>query len=392
MMRVDTQGNEFPIGKYLSVKAGAAGCPINGTFELTGRCNLNCKMCYVHEQKNVLKMKRKELSVDEWMKIAEQAKEAGLLYLLLTGGEVMIREDFIELYEKLIRMGFRLVINTNGSLMTPQIEDCFRRNPPARVNVSVYGASDETYEALCGVPVWEKVMGTIIKLTSMGVSVRTTTVLTPYNCHDMERIYEFDRSQGTLIEMTPYLFPPIRLECGKYGENIARFSAEEAGNYMVKRDRLLLDCKEQFQEKARRFLATGTGCPYENQLPRAKNEVGSKSRCGAGRHSFWLTWDGKMRPCGLMSCPEADVRMIGFEKAWLQIQEEVEKIRLPYECKNCKNRQFCKTCAAMCQSETGRFDMRPDYICRMAEAAKKAYGKALKESELSDAKEARSDA
>lgn len=164
MMRVDTQGNEFPIGKYLSVKAGAAGCPINGTFELTGRCNLNCKMCYVHEQKNVLKMKRKELSVDEWMKIAEQAKEAGLLYLLLTGGEVMIREDFIELYEKLSRMGFRLVINTNGSLMTPQIEDCFRRNPPARVNVSVYGASDETYEALCGVPVWEKVMGTIIKI------------------------------------------------------------------------------------------------------------------------------------------------------------------------------------------------------------------------------------
>ena len=57
----------------------------------------------------------------------------------------MIRDDFMELYEALAQMGFRLVINTNGSLVTDEILDLFRRYPPGRVNVSMYGASEETY-------------------------------------------------------------------------------------------------------------------------------------------------------------------------------------------------------------------------------------------------------
>ena len=85
-----------------------------------------------------------------------------------------------------------------------------------------------------------------------------------------------------------------------------------------------------------------------------------------------------MRPCGLMTYPEADVRKLGFDKAWKQIKDEVSKIRLPYECKTCRHRQFCKICAAICQSETGRFDQRPDYLCQMSESAKAAYAEAIK--------------
>ena len=62
-------------------------------------------MCYVHEQENSDEWKEKELSVSEWLDIAKEAKQAGLLYLLLTGGEAMMREDFVELYEALSQMG-----------------------------------------------------------------------------------------------------------------------------------------------------------------------------------------------------------------------------------------------------------------------------------------------
>ena len=375
MKKRDDINHEAAISWYLSQKAARAGSPVNGTFELTGRCNFSCKMCYVHEQENSDEWKEKELSVSDWLDIAKEAKQAGLLYLLLTGGEAMMREDFVELYEALSQMGFRLVINTNGSMLTSEIEHCFKKYPPARVNVSIYGASEETYENLCGRRAWRKVTDTVRKLISMGISVRTTTVLTTYNCHDMEKIYEFDKSQTSLIEMTPYLFPPIRLKQGHSGENVARLSAEEAGKYMVKRDYLLFDSREEFIEKGRRFLKTGTGCPYEIQ--HLGNAQGDESRCGAGRNSFWITWNGKMRPCGLMTYPEADVRKLGFDKAWKQIKDEVSKIRLPYECKTCRHSRFCKICAAICQSETGRFDQRPDYLCQMSESAKAAYAEAI---------------
>ena len=125
----ELENHEFPISRYLSQKAARMSSPLNGIFELTGRCNFNCKMCYVHNQsqQDVAAMQQKELSVSQWVKIAEQAREAGLVFLLLTGGEAMLRKDFLQLYQKLSTMGFRLVINSNGSLLTQSVLDCFSK-------------------------------------------------------------------------------------------------------------------------------------------------------------------------------------------------------------------------------------------------------------------------
>src|SRR5699024_5038394 len=124
--------------------------PLSGAFELTSRCNFNCKMCYIHGMENMDSLRKDELSAAEWLSIAREAKKEGLLFLLLTGGEAMLRDDFDGLYEALAKMGFRLVINTNGSMVTDEIVELFRKYPPGRANVSMYGASDDTYARLCG--------------------------------------------------------------------------------------------------------------------------------------------------------------------------------------------------------------------------------------------------
>ena len=157
---------DFPISKYLTAKAAARKIPLSGVFELTSRCNFNCKMCYIH------------------------GKE-GLLFLLLTGGEAMLRDDFAGLYEALAKMGFRLVINTNGSMVTDEILELFRKYPPVRVNVSMYGASDDTYARLCGNRKREHVAKAIRDMKAIGLSVRTTMTVTPYNCEDMQQVYDF---------------------------------------------------------------------------------------------------------------------------------------------------------------------------------------------------------
>ena len=65
-----------------------AGCiPISGTFELTPRCNFNCKMCYVHLQPEEIPQNGVELTAKEWLRIAKEAKAAGTTWLCITGGE-----------------------------------------------------------------------------------------------------------------------------------------------------------------------------------------------------------------------------------------------------------------------------------------------------------------
>ena len=117
-MRENRPVSQMPLTEYLYNKAGRARLPISGTFELSPVCNFSCRMCYVRKTpKEVSESPRPILTLEQWLAIAREARDAGVLYLLLTGGEPLLWPDFWTLYEELIRMGFLVSINTNGSLM-----------------------------------------------------------------------------------------------------------------------------------------------------------------------------------------------------------------------------------------------------------------------------------
>ena len=82
----------------LFAKSAKRGIPLSGTFELTARCNLRCRMCYIHREENDGEIKTDEFSSEEWLNIAKEAQQCGMLFLLLTGGEPFIRPDFEEIY------------------------------------------------------------------------------------------------------------------------------------------------------------------------------------------------------------------------------------------------------------------------------------------------------
>lgn len=135
---------------YLTYKAIQTGTPLSGTFELTARCNLDCKMCYIHKRANDPAAKREELTTEQWIALAKAAQEQGMLLLLLTGGEPFVRRDFFDIYDACTALGLSVSINTNGTCITPEIIKRLKRNAPARINITLYGASSETYEKLCG--------------------------------------------------------------------------------------------------------------------------------------------------------------------------------------------------------------------------------------------------
>ena len=139
------------LARELHRLAGKLRQPVNGTFELTSRCNLSCRMCYIRHSAGDIVKRNEELPAWRWLDLARQAKDKGTVFLLLTGGEIFLRRDFFELYEPLTRMGFVLTLFTNGSLITKEIAERLAQAPPSRTEITLYGATATTYESITGV-------------------------------------------------------------------------------------------------------------------------------------------------------------------------------------------------------------------------------------------------
>lgn len=340
---------------YIHAKGAALGLPIAGNFELTARCNLGCKMCYVHGSDG-----SDELTADQWIEIGRQAVEKGMVFLLLTGGEPFLRKDFKQIYSALKKMGLLISINTNGSLIDQEVFDFLTENPPFRMNISLYGCSNETYMRLCGKPMFDVVSRNIIRLHEAGISIRMNSSITSYNACDIKELYQFAERLNVPLKATTYMFPPVRVNGCKYGEAEHRFTAEDAAEYMLK-------CQEQYLTPSR--LADN----YEELFFEDEDcfGAGEHMRCRAGSTAFWVTWDGRMIPCGMFPTEGFAIAEHGFWGAWQAVREFSKNILLPEQCGKCSHKTKCPACAAACLAETGMTDVKPEYICEMTRTLNK---------------------
>ena len=126
--------------------------PLSCTLELTYRCNFHCKMCYIRMTDAQAAPFGRLRTVEEWLDMARQLYDAGVLYLILTGGECTGYPGFERLYEQLARMGFRVSIMSNAGAYTDSVRALFTRYPPYGVGITLYGGSNETYAAVTGDP------------------------------------------------------------------------------------------------------------------------------------------------------------------------------------------------------------------------------------------------
>lgn len=351
------------LSRYLHAKGKQLGLPINGTFELTPRCNFNCKMCYVHLTDEEMKQRGKELTAAQWLQIGEEAKQAGVVFLLLTGGEPTLRPDFPEIYQGLKAKGFVVTVNSNGLLLDGAIRELFINDPPSRVNISLYGLSNETYERQCGLPVYDRVVQNIQALRAAGIDVKVSMSVTPANKEDMQPVYDKAKELGVHFQSTPYMFPPIRLHPELCGQNY-RVDPVEAGALMAEREA----ANSTDEQLRRRYEALRSGHYFPTDTEDdddCATAEGEGMRCRGGSTTFWIDWDGKMLPCGQMREPAEDVLTLGVAEAWRRTHENAAAIRLPAECTVCPIKELCHPCAAMCYCETGRFDGKPEYVCKM---------------------------
>ena len=157
------------LSSYLHSRGRALGLPIAGNFELTSRCNFRCPMCYIHDPQ--ADPTDRELTADQWLTLARQARDSGMIFALLTGGEPLVRKDFFQIYRGMKELGLLICINSNGSLIRGEVLRQFLEDPPFRFNISLYGGSNETYHSMCGQPAYDRVKENIRALRKAGVDV-----------------------------------------------------------------------------------------------------------------------------------------------------------------------------------------------------------------------------
>lgn len=362
--------------EYLHSKASKAGIPLSGTFELTPCCNMACKMCYVRLTRSQQEAIEPLHSAEDWISLGRRAKEQGMLYLLLTGGEPFLRPDFRQILSGLHHMGLIISINTNGTLIDEEVVSWLKETPPARMNITLYGASDETYARLCDNPRgFTQVTNAIRLLKDAGIAVKLNCSLTPHNADDLEAIFAFAEREELILQAGSYMFPPLRRDESMVGRN-ERFTAEEAA-YHSARISCFMHGEDAFLKHMREDAAKMLMDEPNADCPEIPCE-GEGMRCRAGKCSFWVTWNGKLLPCGMFPPGKAEnVFETEFMPAWQNVRNFAQTIRLPAKCSACEIRDVCKTCAAMVLSETGEFSRVPQYRCDMATG----YGVACKQLE-----------
>ncbi len=361
--------------EYLHMKASRIKTPISGTFELSPLCNMDCKMCYIkmskEKQESIARLRTKE----EWIELAQKAKEKGMLFLLLTGGEPFLVKDFKELYIELHKMGFCISINSNGTMIDEDVIEWLKHYPPMRINMTLYGASNETYGRLCNNPKgFTQVTKAISLLKENNIQVKLNCSVTPYNKDNLKQMMDFAEEHDLVIQATSYMFPPLRKDKTKIGQN-NRFNAEDAALYGA-----YISAYSNGFDRFKDYIESGQLALYDADDDCGVVE-GDHMRCRAGITSFWMTWEGKMLPCGMIPDEGKDPWEVGFDEAWENAKNIVSDITLPVKCAGCGKKDECRACAAMVYTETGTYDKVPQYRCEMTKNYPEACKKVLKELE-----------
>lgn len=346
------------VERMLLDQAKCTRTPANGSIELLPLCNMNCDMCYVRLSKKEMEAKGRLRTADEWLEVGRQMKDAGVLFLLLTGGEPFLYPDFRRLYLELRKMGMIITINTNGTLIDEDLAEFFGKYKPRRVNITLYGADEDAYTNLCHYPGgYEKTLQGIRLLRENDVDVKVSSSLAQSNKSDLDRLLDIGETLGIPVWVDTYMMPATRERDLPYNMQV-RLEPEEAAREGIRAMKRVLG-PELFPQYVRQSVERA-----EHPEP-AEAKPGHMS-CMAGQCSFTINWQGEMRPCVILTEPAISVFEVGFEAAWKYIVEETDKILLNEKCSTCHMRHLCRTCAASALLETGSYGGVPDYMCRYA--------------------------
>jgi len=283
------------------------------------------------------------------LSIIDQATDAGCLFLLITGGEPLVREDFPDVYRHARERGLFVTVFTNGTLVDTKTAALFEEFPPVAVEISIYGARAETHDRVTGVPGSHDLsMRAVRLLMARGIRVALKTILMTVNRSELGDMESQARELGLKFRFDAMISPRLDGDKAPLGFRVTPAEAVEGEFSSPAR-------VEQWRKYARR----------DRPPPSGSDKLYT---CGTGISCFHIDPYGGLHPCLMAQTSGYDLTRGPFEDGWRRVVPQIREENAPgdYRCNHCDKQLYCSACPASFQLE-GESESYYAFMCAVAE-------------------------
>jgi radical SAM protein with 4Fe4S-binding SPASM domain len=327
--------------------------PMQVSIEVTRRCPLECLHCYNNLPMTDMDAKRRELTKEEHFRVLDELVEMGCFWLLYTGGEIFARKDFLEIYTYAKQKGFLITLFTNGTIITEQIADYLAEWPPFAIEITLYGRTRETYEALTAIPgSYDRCLRGIKLLKERGLPLKLKTVATSVNKHEVTAMRRFAEEElGVEFKMDGQINP--RIDCSQ-SPLAVRLTPEE----VVALDMNAPKGVSEYRRLAKRDLESAPSL----------SQIDTMYFCGGGLNSFAINAYGEIGICLISQQETFSIRGSGVKEVWEEslLQLRKRKRTRVTKCVECRIQSLCGMCPANGELENGDRESPVEFLCHVA--------------------------
>jgi radical SAM protein with 4Fe4S-binding SPASM domain len=327
--------------------------PLQVSVEVTRRCPLECLHCYNNLPMGDAEARRRELSKEEHFRLLDELVDMGCFWLLYTGGEIFARKDFLEIYTYAKQKGFLITLFTNGTLINEQLADYLAEWPPFAIEITLYGRTRETYEALTAIPgSYDRCLRGIKLLKERGLPLKLKTVATSINKHEVIAMRQFAEEElGVEFKMDGQINP--RIDCSQ-SPLAVRLTPEE----VVALDMHAPKGASEYRRLAKRDL----------ERPPTLAQIDSVYFCGGGMNSFAVNAYGEIGICVISQQETFGIRGTSVQQVWQESLKELRtrKRTLATKCIQCRIQSLCGMCPANGELENGDRESPVSFLCHVA--------------------------
>ncbi len=337
----------------LHQRQGGERAPLQVSIEVTRRCPLECLHCYNNLPMGDMEAKRRELTKEEHFRVLDELVGMGCFWILYTGGEIFARKDFLEIYTYAKKKGFLITLFTNGTIINEQIADYLAEWPPFAIEITLYGRTRETYEALTAIPgSYDRCLRGIKLLKERGLPLKLKTVATSINKHEVAAMRQFAEEElGVDFKMDGQINP--RIDCSQ-SPLAVRLTPEEV---------VALDMNAPKGINEYRRLAK-----HDLESPPSVARTEKVYYCGGGMNSFAINAYGEIGICVISQQETFDIRAREVRRVWEESLLELrnrKRTRIT-KCVECRIQSLCGMCPANGEMENGDKESPVEFLCHVA--------------------------
>lgn len=297
---VSTVSDDGKLERDFSDWAFANGFLFTAHFEITYRCNERCVHCFNPGAAYGIqqpKRERSELTTSECFALIDDLQAVGVFDLTISGGEVTLRPDLVDIVAYARQKGLRVCLFTNGLKLTDALIDKLRQLWVHTIEVSVYSSDATKHEAITRVPgSHASTVDAMRRLVKAGVQTKLKSIQMDATVSGFRETEEFGESLGVSVEIETVLSPNV--------------------------DGRTTPLSHQIEFNSLVALAATPGSPIyvgtaETNWGRRNLEAAREHAvCGAGRKRLNINPEGVISPCSVLPKEIGHVKGKGLRDAW----------------------------------------------------------------------------